>query len=99
MSDTAMDLHLCPICGSSLARDIVFDDRDNLIIACNNCGQYGLTSECYEDEIVPANEGDKQCVGSFLKNHNSDQLRPFISYLPVPAPEGYKNYLWSQAAR
>lgn len=99
MNDNEIDLHLCPICGSSLPRDIFFDDRDNLIIFCENCGKFGLTVEYYEDEIKTASDEYKGLVRSFLESHKFDLLRPLISYFLAPAPEGYKNYLWSQVVK
>lgn len=99
MSIFEIDHNICPICGATLFKKSFLDQRDSLHVECQFCGKYAITDVCYEDKIDLWNEGQKQRVSVFLKNHKSDQQRPFISCFPVTAPEGYKNYVWSQVAR
>lgn len=96
---TSAESFTCPICGKSLSRAIVYGNRDEMIVSCENCGKYGITREYYEDYIEVAPADYKQQVEAFLKNHKSDELRPFISARSPYAPEGFKRFSWSAAAR
>ena len=93
-----MKYYACPVCAATLPKEFYIGNRDEMIIVCETCGEYGLSLTYYEDFIEGADEGYKKLVKAFLQAHKPDQQRPFICSESSFAPKGFKNYLWSNVA-
>jgi len=83
----------CPICEKKLKEPLFIDSRDATHINCSICGKYAMSAAFYEDHVEQdAKTVNRKKLGVFLEKHKNDQLRPFFSEMPIPVPDGYKNY-------
>ncbi len=90
MSALTLNRNYCPICGKKLEKEIFINNCDGYQIACEQCGEYGMSAIFVEDYLEqPQQEDCKARMAAFLQKY-SQKERPFFCYLAAPAPSGYR---------